>query len=104
MPSTTASRPAMAARPVWAKAAPMPAPMARDGAKMPPGAPEADDGEDDLRAELKDHERGRIIDALSAERGSRKRAAERLGISPRTLRHKLAQLRARGVDIPGDAA
>ncbi len=71
---------------------------------VPAGAPEVDDGEDDLRAELKDHERGRIIDALSAERGSRKRAAERLGISPRTLRHKLAQLRARGVDIPGDAA
>ena len=64
----------------------------------------AEDGDDDLRADLKDHERGRIIEALSAEHGSRKRAAERLGISPRTLRHKLAQLRARGVDIPGDAA
>jgi two-component system, response regulator FlrC len=66
-------------------------------------APPAD-GDDDLRSDLKDHERGRILEALSAEQGSRKRAAERLGISARTLRHKLAQLRARGVDIPGDAA
>ncbi len=40
MPSTTASRPATP-RPRWAKAAPIPAPVASDGAKMPPGAPEA---------------------------------------------------------------
>ena len=79
-----------------------------ESALAPSARPGADgDGaglDDDLRAELKDHERGRIFDALQAERGSRKRAAERLGISPRTLRHKLAQMRAEGMDIPGDAA
>jgi len=71
-----------------------------------PGAP--DDAQslhdEDLRADLKDHERGRIFEALRLAAGSRKDAAERLGISPRTLRHKLAQLRARGVEIPGSAA
>ena len=60
--------------------------------------------DEDLRADLKDHERGLIFEALRLARGSRKDAAERLGISPRTLRHKLAQLRARGVEIPGSAA
>ena len=60
--------------------------------------------DEDLRSELKDHERGRIFEALKLAAGSRKDAAERLGISPRTLRHKLAQLRARGVEIPGSAA
>ena len=36
--------------------------------------------------------------ALAATR-SRNEAAERLGISPRTLRYKLAQLRERGVSL-----
>lgn len=67
----------------------------------PPPAPEPVD--EDLRADLRDHERGLIFEALRLSRGSRKDAAERLGISPRTLRHKLAQLRARGVAIPGGA-
>ncbi len=40
-----------------------------------------------------------IIDTLRAERGRRKEAAERLGISPRTLRYKLAQMRDAGMDI-----
>jgi len=41
-----------------------------------------------------------ILDALRAERGRRKAAAERLGISPRTLRYKLARLRELGVAVP----
>ncbi|HUO81186.1 MAG TPA: sigma-54 dependent transcriptional regulator [Steroidobacteraceae bacterium] len=49
---------------------------------------------------LKDRERDLIIAALEATDGSRKRAAERLGISARTLRYKLAQLRAAGVALP----
>ena len=32
-------------------------------------------------------------------RGRRKEAAERLGISPRTLRYKLAQMRDAGMDV-----
>ena len=41
-----------------------------------------------------------ILTTLAATRGSRKLAAERLGISPRTLRHKLQQLKASGVTVP----
>jgi two-component system response regulator FlrC len=42
-----------------------------------------------------------IINVLRAERGRRKEAAERLGISPRTLRYKLAQMRDAGLDVEG---
>lgn len=40
-----------------------------------------------------------IIQTLRSERGRRKEAAERLGISPRTLRYKLAQMRDAGLDV-----
>ena len=40
-----------------------------------------------------------IIDALRGSNGSRLRVAERLGISPRTLRYKLARMRAAGVQL-----
>jgi two-component system response regulator FlrC len=42
-----------------------------------------------------------ILATLRVTAGSRKLAAERLGISPRTLRHKLQQLKASGVSVPG---
>jgi two-component system response regulator FlrC len=45
-------------------------------------------------------ERDLILDALRSGQGSRREAAERLGISPRTLRYKLARLREAGIDIP----
>ena len=57
--------------------------------------PEATGLGDDLRR----HEFQMIIDTLRAERGRRKEAAERLGISPRTLRYKLAQMRDAGMDV-----
>jgi two-component system, response regulator FlrC len=44
-------------------------------------------------------ERDLILDALRAGSGSRREAAERLGISARTLRYKLARLRAAGFDV-----
>jgi len=60
------------------------------------------DGElDSLGDGLRDHERRLIIDALEEGRGSRKYAAEKLGISPRTLRYKLARMREQGVAVPG---
>jgi two-component system response regulator FlrC len=40
-----------------------------------------------------------IADTLRSERGSRKNTAERLGISPRTLRYKLARMRDEGFNI-----
>jgi two-component system response regulator FlrC len=45
---------------------------------------------------LKDRERELIFATLASTGGSRKLAAERLGISPRTLRHKLQHLKAAG--------
>ncbi len=45
-------------------------------------------------------ERELILDALRNGQGNRREAAERLGISPRTLRYKLARLREAGVDVP----
>lgn len=39
-----------------------------------------------------------ILDTLRAERGRRKETADRLGISARTLRYKLAQMRDAGMD------
>jgi two-component system response regulator FlrC len=64
-----------------------------------PGAPPAaqDAG---LDRDLKERERELILGTLRVAGGSRKLAAERLGISPRTLRHKLQQLKAAGVAVP----
>jgi two-component system response regulator FlrC len=46
------------------------------------------------------NERQLIADALQHSQGSKQRAAERLGISPRTLRHKLQKLREAGLELP----
>ncbi|WP_085631314.1 MULTISPECIES: sigma-54 dependent transcriptional regulator [unclassified Pseudomonas] len=54
-----------------------------------------------LGDDLRRHEFQMIIDTLRAERGRRKEAAEKLGISPRTLRYKLAQMRDAGMDVEG---
>ncbi len=53
-----------------------------------------------LENNLKDTEQQLILEALQAEQGRRKEAAERLGISPRTLRYKLARLREEGISLP----
>ena len=60
-----------------------------------PHAPEAG-----LDRDLKERERELILATLASTGGSRKLAAERLGISPRTLRHKLQQLKAAGINVP----
>lgn len=50
--------------------------------------------------DLKRHEQELILQALRKGNGSRKYAAETLGISPRTLRYKLSRMRDQGVEIP----
>lgn len=52
-----------------------------------------------LGADLKQREFEIIVDALRKEAGSRKGCAVRLGISPRTLRYKIAKLREQGLDV-----
>jgi two-component system response regulator FlrC len=65
----------------------------------PPAATQA--RELGLDYDLKERERELILATLRITAGSRKLAAERLGISARTLRHKLQQFKASGVDLPG---
>ena len=60
------------------------------------GVPQESGG---LGDDLRRREFQMIIDTLRSERGRRKEAAERLGISPRTLRYKLAQMRDAGMDV-----
>jgi two-component system, response regulator FlrC len=58
----------------------------------------------DAQASLADSlgqvERNVLLDAVREGSSSRREIAERLGISPRTLRYKLARLRAAGIDVP----
>ncbi|HEX3848241.1 MAG TPA: sigma-54 dependent transcriptional regulator [Steroidobacteraceae bacterium] len=53
-----------------------------------------------LDEDLRERERELILTTLRSTGGSRKLTAERLGISPRTLRHKLQQFKAAGVEVP----
>ena len=53
----------------------------------------------ELRGTLRMAEKQILLTALRSGT-SRREVAERLGISPRTLRYKLAQLRSSGVDVP----
>jgi two-component system response regulator FlrC len=87
--TTTLSRNAAASDTAVAPADTDPAPAAR------PKVLEVALGKD-----LKERERELILATLRVTGGSRKLAAERLGISPRTLRYKLQQLKAAGVTVP----
>ena len=49
---------------------------------------------------LKGSEREMILSALRDSNGNRKLASERLGISGRTLRYKLAKYKEQGIEIP----
>ena len=53
-----------------------------------------------LGSGLKAREQAMILDMLKATNGSRKDTAERLGISPRTLRYKLARFKEQGIAVP----
>ncbi|NRF24291.1 sigma-54-dependent Fis family transcriptional regulator [Vibrio coralliilyticus] len=53
-----------------------------------------------LGGELREQEYAIILETLTECSGRRKEMAEKLGISPRTLRYKLAKMRDAGIDIP----
>ncbi len=53
-----------------------------------------------LDSDLKSREIQMIVEMLRSVGGSRKLASERLGVSPRTLRYKLARMREQGIEIP----
>lgn len=53
-----------------------------------------------LGSELRQQEHQIILDTLVSCNGKRKDVAERLGISPRTLRYKLAKMREVGIEFP----
>ncbi len=74
------------------------------GTQMPESVQAADKTlnlvqEDRLNDELKQREADLILTALESS-GSRTEVAQKLGISPRTLRYKLAKLRDAGIPLP----
>ncbi|GAC1038934.1 sigma-54 dependent transcriptional regulator [Pseudomonas sp. No.117] len=73
--------------------------MPQASAAAPVAEPGTSDATRPLDADLRDREFQVILDTLKAERGRRKETAERLGISARTLRYKLAQMRDAGLEV-----
>jgi two-component system, response regulator FlrC len=65
------------------------------------GREDAEPAVDAMPADMRSLERKHILDMLSAAKGVRKVAAERLGMSERTLRYKLQQYRGEGYAVPG---
>ena len=55
---------------------------------------------DSLNGDLKQREWNLILGAIKNAKGSRKMTAEKLGISERTLRYKLARMRDAGITVP----
>lgn len=105
MPAAVRSQPAMAEG-FTAPAAVATAPATPPFVASPVGeAPLAAFGESSLEEgsvlgeDLKMREYEIIVNTLQQERGSKKNTAERLGISPRTLRYKIARLKEQGLDI-----
>ncbi len=64
----------------------------------------ASGSEGDLNQGLRNREYQLIIDAMSTHQGKRAEVAAALGISPRSLRYKLARMREEGIAIPGENA
>lgn len=69
-------------------------------AQVEPDPVNEDDADSKLGSELRQQEHQIILDTLTLCNGKRKDVAEKLGISPRTLRYKLAKMRESGVDVP----
>ena len=73
--------------------------------RMPPHAPISSASRRRLArwlvgTSLRDVERDLILETLSQSRGNRTEAARLLGVSVRTLRNKIAEYSAAGLDIP----
>ncbi|MDP5254802.1 MULTISPECIES: sigma-54 dependent transcriptional regulator [unclassified Vibrio] len=67
----------------------------------PPTPLEESKSSENLGSELREQEYAIILETLVACDGRRKEMAEKLGISPRTLRYKLAKMRDAGIEFPG---
>lgn len=61
-------------------------------------------GSDSLTGDLKQREWNLILGAIKSAKGSRKMTAEKLGISERTLRYKLARMRDAGITVPDSSS
>ena len=61
---------------------------------------EIDNNAESLTGDLKQREWNLILGAIKTAKGSRKMTAEKLGISERTLRYKLARMRDAGITVP----
>ncbi|MCK7543459.1 sigma-54 dependent transcriptional regulator [Marinobacter bryozoorum] len=98
--------PVTQAPPAPVQAEPVSAPVAEHGdtAGHSQVTPEPEAESASLGDEVRRREFRIIIDTLRRERGRRNRAAEQLGISPRTLRYKLAQMRDFGIDLDAELA
>ena len=73
--------------------------MYRISSSISENTDQIDELKPDLSDDLKAREQDLIISALK-KKSSRKEVAQRLGISSRTLRYKLAKMRDAGVAIP----
>ena len=94
-----------AAEPVAVTAPEVPIYTAEEqAAQQAPAEEDAIDGSGSLGNDLRQQEFRIIIQTLRNEGGRRNRAAEQLGISPRTLRYKLAQMRDAGIDLDAELA
>ena len=78
------------------KVMPLPSPIEKAGANDQAEMVSDSGG---LGSDLRKREFEVIISTLKEVSGSRKNAAERLGISTRTLRYKLAKMREHGIDL-----
>ena len=65
---------------------------------------ESDNNSESLTGDLKQREWNLILGAIKSAKGSRKMTAEKLGISERTLRYKLARMRDAGILVPDSSA
>lgn len=71
-----------------------------EGSSLKPEPAVTIDGRSAFARQRDQAERSILLAALRDGRGSRTDIAQRLGISPRTLRYKLARLRAAGMEVP----